>query len=332
MSETTTQEVATQSSVQSSPESAPQSTVSAAVETGKGASVSGSPQSVATEAGQAPQYQPNFKFKVLDQEKEFDEFVRGVIKDSDTEKKVRELYEKAYGLDVVKPKLHKTREELEAVRGEWTPIKESIEVLKTHVKNKDFDAFFKDLNIPEHMIMQWAVQKAQYNDLSPQDKQRYDSEIELRRRNSELERELSSTSSKASEASVNLKRMELDYSLQNPEVNQIMRDYDAQKGQVGAFRDEVIRYGIAMEASSGKDVSAKEAVEALLGLMGRVPGRSSGQMSPQPQSPETIQVPTKPVIPNLKSRSGVPVKKSPQSFDELRAQNMERIKQMQQGQ
>src|SRR5688500_3044500 len=56
---------------------------------------------------EVPQYTPNYKFKVMDEEKEFDDFLKGAIKTKEDEEKLRDIVTKAYGLDAHK-KTHET--------------------------------------------------------------------------------------------------------------------------------------------------------------------------------------------------------------------------------
>ena len=50
-------------------------------------------------------------------------------KDIETEKKARELYEKAYGLDIVKPRFNEVREKFKALNETHTSIMGSIQDL-----------------------------------------------------------------------------------------------------------------------------------------------------------------------------------------------------------
>lgn len=272
---------------------------------------------------QAPVYQPNFKYKVHDQEKEFDEFYRALVKDQDSEKRVREMHEKLFGFDVIKPKYEARTKELETLRQEYTPLKEGIQTLREHVGARDFDAFFQGLNIPKEWIIEWAAKTLSYENLSPEEKRRYDMEIETRRENSRLRKEAESYKSTAEQAKVQARQVELDTTLQSPEVNRVMQAFDQRAGKVGAFRDRVIREAQAIYFESGRDVSAKEAVESLMQVL--------GQVGPQSEPAQTVTQQTQPkppVIPNIKSRGGSPVKKHPRSFEELRQLAAERRKEL----
>ena len=70
----------------------------------------------------------------MDKEHEVPEFLRGVVKDAATEKQVRELVEKAIGLDYVKPKLEQTRQQLNTVGGQFQGVMGQIDEAKAPVR------------------------------------------------------------------------------------------------------------------------------------------------------------------------------------------------------
>lgn len=311
---------------QASPETAVEVPVTAPTEAPKEASAVAAPVVPTDKAvTEVPAYTPNFKYKAYDKEGEFDEFLRSVIKDKKTEEKIRDLYTRAEGLSEMKPRHEKTVGELARLRDEYNPIKQGIETLKQHVANKDFDAFFRDVNIPSEWVMQWVAQKLQYENLSPEDKKRYDDAIELRRQNSQLMKEREEFGTQAQNYQSQLKEFELNAILQAPETNQFMQEFDARQGKVGAFRQFVAQHAYATEMATGRDVSAKEAVDAVMALIGRP---AAAPAAVQPAAQET-QTQPKPVIPNIKSRGGSPVKKHAKTLDELRAYAQERIKEIQ---
>jgi hypothetical protein len=270
-------------------------------------------------------YTPNYKYKVHDQEKEFDELLRPIVKDAESEKKIREMHEKLFGFEVIKPKYEARTQELETIKKEYLPLKEGITQLKEYVAADDYDSFFQGVNIPEKKIMEWVAKKLQYQGLPPEEKARYDREVQLTRENAELKKASQGLQSESQQARTAARTVELDTALQSPEVNAVMQAFDSQVGKVGAFRDEVILRAQALYFQTGKDVTAKEAVESLLKLRGapnQVQTTPANPATPQPQQ-------TKPAaIPNIKSRGGSPVKKNPTSFEELRQRNAARLKEL----
>jgi len=280
---------------------------------------------VATETqgtdGEVTEYAPNFKFNIKDQEYEMDEWVRGMVKDKDTEDKFRDVFTKAYALDGIKESREKLQNEYEGVNKNYSEINQSLDILRDHVGNKDFDSFFKALNIPKEWVQQWMHQDLQRGQLPAEQQAQYDARLnavreatELRRTNNELTQQHEAFQRQAQET-------ELQTALQEPTVNQVMQNYDRKIGQVGAFREKVVAYAIGQYHATGRDLTAKEAINEIMSFT-NVHQAGVGQ-TPQAQS-QVVAPQNKPVIPNIQGRSSSPVKKAPKSIEELKAQ----VKQM----
>lgn len=292
----------------------------------------GAPPQPDVEAAAAPDpaaYTPNLKFSYSDptgkkNEVEFDEWIRPHIKSKEVEEKVRDLYSKAFGLDTIKSKNETLREEFTGLHGEYTGIRQGIDELKTHVANRDFDQFFQRLNIPNEMIYDWVRSKIAYENL-PQDQKRiYDEAISSRRRASDLERDQGNYQALYQDQLSRSKQLEVDMEISKPGISQLVQEYDNARGRTGAFLDQLVIHAYSQEQLTGRQVSAAEAVQSLLGLMGKTPGVNPGNGAPAPQAPQVLQpsqVPSNqkpiPVIPNIRARGSSPVKKVPQNLREL---------------
>ncbi|GAG39911.1 unnamed protein product, partial [marine sediment metagenome] len=57
---------------------------------------------VEAETEQQTEYEPNFNYSVKSESHEFDEWIRPLVKDTESEEHVRQLYTRAKGLDHVK--------------------------------------------------------------------------------------------------------------------------------------------------------------------------------------------------------------------------------------
>ena len=265
---------------------------------------------------EAAAFQPNLAFRANNKELQFDDWMASAITDADKESRVRELYEKAYGLDEIKPRAEATLKEYNDYKGHAQPMLDAVEQLKTDVANKDFEAFFRNTNIPPEWIYKWVQDKVNYQQLSQEEKAQQDNYVEANRRSSSLENERDHYQDQAETAMVSQRTQELDYELAKPEVNQVMQNFDQRMGRVGAFRDEVITRGQTAHANgTGRDISAQEAVNGVLALMGR--SAAPQALAPSPTVGATQQ--SKPVIPHIKGRGTSPVNKTALSFDDLRA-------------
>lgn len=256
---------------------------------------------------QALAYTPNFRFKFTDSskdethEREFDDFVKGVIKDADTEKKVRELYEKAYGLDYVKPKLAQTREQYKAVQQEYQELQQGLQELSGFMQRGDLDSFFSAIRVPQEKIFQYVLDKLNYQGLSPEQKKAYDESRELQSRAYLQEKRLAEMEASLQQQAVQARTLELESALGNSEVRSIAEQYDARVGRPGAFREEVIRRGQMAYFSTGADIPVSQAIQETLSTVGRLisPQAMAQQGQQTGMSGTAPAQTTQPVIPNV---------------------------------
>jgi hypothetical protein len=103
-------------------------------------------------------YKPNFKFKALGKEMEIDKFLHDAIKDAESEKKIRELYEKAHGLDYIKPMRDRLQEENQALVQEKQGMDYQLKALSHFVQTDNMGAFFQALKIPEDKVLKYALE------------------------------------------------------------------------------------------------------------------------------------------------------------------------------
>lgn len=278
------------------------------------------PAQAAGDAGVPAEYTPNYKFKVMDEEKEFDEWLRPVLKDADTEKKVRELYEKAYGLDYVKPKYEGLKKDYDTMKGTWDTVSSDLKKLGNLVKNQDYGSFFSAFNLKDEDIMRYALERLEYYEM-PEDKRKaYDAQA---KRNVELEnlrQENERLSSQAEEQETAKLNSEIDAAVGAEHVKSLAKAFDARAGKAGAFRSAVVAHAIAQFQLHGKDLAPNEAVESLIQMYGL-----SSVQAQEPQgeeaAAETAQQPPerKPTLPKNATRTqSTPVKAKVKSLADLR--------------
>lgn len=265
-----------------------------------------------------PEYVPNLKFKAFDEEKEFDEWVKPLIKSKEEEEKFRDLYSRAHGIERYKSDFHTTKQEV-------TNLKQGIESLKEHLRNDDFDSFFQETNIPMDKVWNWVKQKLAYSELSPEEKQRYDETWRLKRERSQLSKTNQTVTSQFQEAQVRQKQLELDYVCSTPDVSQAMKSFDERIGKSGAFVDFVIQKGLAKEQLTGRECSVQEAVQEVMSLIKAFGGNQVAQAAAANANGVVAAKGTKPLLPNIQGKAVSPVKKKPGSFKELRAQVESRL-------
>lgn len=273
------------------------------------------------ETTEESKYTPNFKFKVLDKEHEVDDFLKTSIKDADTEKKVRELYEKAYGLDAVKEDRSKLKESLTQEREKFAQTEQALQELGGHVNRGDFDSFFESLNIPKHKILEYAVELVKREQWTPEQKAAWQQSRQVQDSAKTFEMQNQELQQRQQEFAVQQRSFELSQAMTKPDVVSLAQAYDAGTGNPGAFRDFVIRIGQA-HAAQGKDIPAEQAVAEAMSHL-RAANPQLGMQTMPSSTSKVVQPSSKPVIPNIQGRGTTPVKSTVKSLDDIKRRAQE---------
>lgn len=292
---------------------APVETTSAAASTPAATPAVGTPM-----VPETPAYNPNYKFKVMDQEKEFDEYLRPVIKDIDTEKKIRELYEKAYGLDHVKPKYESLKTQFEDVNGKYTTVAQDLQKLGIHLKNNDLQSFFGAFQLSDEQILKYAIDRLNYYDLPPEKQQELDAQGARNAQLAQLQQENQQFKQWKEQQETQQMRNELDQTLNAQHVAPIVMSFDQRAGKPGAFMEAVVNYARAEFARLGKDLTPAEAVQGFVTTF----GLNAQAASPQPAveqavdgNPQSAQRAA--TLPKIPASGASPVKQKVKSLADL---------------
>ena len=268
-----------------------------------------------------PGYTPNYKFKAMGKEHEFDEFVRGAIKDQEHEAKLRSIYEKAHGLDFMKGRFNETREHLRTRETELGSITNELKEVGSYISKKDYGSFLKKFNIPENDMLEWAVQYAQRKQLPPEQQQVYDAQDAAQTQLRDVQKQNEWLQEQYRSQMAQIRQSELNQALADQSISEFTNSYDERVGQQGAFQMEVVRRGALHYQMTGQDLPPAEVVKQTLFALGW-----QGQTQQGTQQPSNVtRMPTQgmvngkpPVIPNVSGKSVSPVKKAPKSLDDLR--------------
>lgn len=258
-----------------------------------------------------PAYQPNYNYKVLQEEREFPEWARGVIKSEDDERNYRDLFEKAEGLEHVKARRELVERENKEIKEHWTPIIEKATGLNKAMQERDLDTVFENLGLTENDIFGYAKQRLDLRE-NPQQLQAHNEMRQIQARNRELELQNQQTQAQANEMAVQQRSWELGQALSNPVNAPMVQAFDARQSQPGAFRDEVIRRG-QYYASQGRDVPVNDLVAEMTKIVGWNP-----QQAPAPSSVPPNQSPVTQTLPNMRGSGSSPAKMVPKSTEDLR--------------
>lgn len=279
---------------------------------------------------QAQVYTPNFKFKVMDKEHEISEMFRPLIKDPETEKQIKELHEKAYGLDTVKNRFNETREQFKAVKQKADQYDSQLNELRETFKRGDLESWFKMMGVPEEKILQYVINKAQYQQLPPEQRKVLDEKRAAEQKAFALEKERAQYQQQIQEQGRQAKQFALQVELAKPDVKAFSDQFNARAGTPEAFFEEVRRTGeYAWFQSNGQvDLTPEQAIQQVMARWGALAKPAEAPiippqgMSQQPMAAPQAQAPVKreaPAIPNVAGRQSNSVAKSkPRSIADLK--------------
>lgn len=264
------------------------------------------------EQPEVPAYQPTYKFKVKDQELEFDDMFKPLVTSKEAEAKIREFHEKYHGIEEVKKHRDEIRQNWESYRQNYEPVLNQLKTASQLYQRGDMDAVLETLGMDRNAVLEWSRRQQAIESLSPQARAEYDRQRQAEREGYSFQQEAQTYREQLNQLRREAKISEINQALSSPEAIGLQQSFDQRLGQ-GAFRKEMIRRGQLHQAQTGEDKHAGEILKEMIDLFGY-------QASPQAQAPTQAQAPLKkqvPVIPVTKSSGSSSVKAMPKTFDEM---------------
>ena len=261
-----------------------------------------------------PAYNPNYKFKAYQKEYEIDEWARAYIKDEETEKKFKKLYERAYGYDFKSQKHDELKSEFEKVRESYDQTDKALKTLSGYVQENDFDSFFDGLNIPKNKVLEYALELVKREQMPPDQRQQWEANQQARHAAKYYQAQNEQLLANQQAFAVQQRTFELDNALQSAEAKPIVEAYNAGMGSPDAFKEYVIQIGQAF-AARGQDIPAQQAISEAMKHLRAINPSLGVQTASQVQ---VVQPSSKPTIPNIQGRGTSAVKTTVRSLDDLK--------------
>jgi hypothetical protein len=268
-----------------------------------------------------PSFMADFKFKAGGKEFEIPEKFRALITDEASQKEVVEIMEKAYGLDDLKPRHLKQKEQLEYLSKEVIPQYQKQdklinELAKLH-DTGDFESFFERLGTDEKKLQEWMYNKLT---LTPDQKALHNEKRELQKQLYERETENQALSQTAEAAKREIQQAQeqktleaLDFTVKNSEHKDVAISFDEMNGE-GSFKNKVIQYAAFVEQTEGKVLTPQEAVAGFTKFANITPAMAKPVQSGSQAAPKE-----KPTLPVTTAKAYSPTGKQVTSIKELRA-------------
>jgi hypothetical protein len=270
-----------------------------------------------------PAYTPNFKYKAALQEKEVDEFWRGLIKDADSEKKVKEALTKLDGFEFVKQSRDKVQQQFESLSQDYQSQNEVVQRVEGALQRGDLSSAFRQLGLKDEDVFKWTQQRLQMMEMPAEQRKAFEDAESLREQQLMMKEQMTQYQKLYEDQAVQARTMQLDFVLSRPEIAQAAQGWDTLQGQPGSFRDLVIQEAQTAYYQTGRDLTAEQAAQAVMQKFGRVLSSGGQQQAPQAQvtpnqTPQVMAPQAKPVIPNVSGKGASPIKKAPKNLDDLK--------------
>jgi hypothetical protein len=269
-----------------------------------------------------PVFNPNFKYQALKKEFEVEEWLRGAVKDQDTEKKIKDLLTKSHAFEDYKTKNESLSQTYNEVLDGYKALDTDVKRVMGFRNNGDLTNFFAALKISKNDVFDWARQQIQLEEASPEERANHQRQAQDRERLYSLEQQNSHALGLYEQASLQARTVQLDMCLNRQDVSEKASSWDQRVGKIGAFRELVIGEARLALATEQVDLSAEEAVERAIQKYGKFlevtpPAQSVSGNVTAPVTAVTAAK-DKPVIPVINSGAKSPVRKQVKSIDDIK--------------
>jgi hypothetical protein len=268
-----------------------------------------------------PAYTPDFKVKIKGKEHEIDEMFRGLIKDPETEKKVKEVFEKAYGIEAVKADRTALKSEYEGFKSQVIPHLQVLDQFTTLRDSGNLGAAFQVAGISDEQIFEYAIQKLEM-EKNPVLAKTYTAQQAEAQKTLELQRKVAMYEQQTAQTEEQRFNQELEESIGANQA--LVAQVNAKFGSEDFFRDEVIQYGL-MQHNRGKMITPSEATAAVVNKYKQLFPATSAPQAAAPVNPQVApSTPQRPAtMPNVGNSNVSPVAKKVRSMDDLFAAQKE---------
>jgi hypothetical protein len=287
---------------------------------------------VVAAATDKPAYEPNYKYKAFGKERELDPMFRDLIKDPESEKKVKEVFTRADAFDDMKSQKEAVSSEYQRLNQQHAALDKDVRRVANFINNGDVGNTLAALRISDDAVLNYLRQKAEVANLSPFQQQAFQQAQMQRMQEFDQQEQMKQLQENYANERRETRVMQLDYTLDSPDVSPQAQAWDAKMGQAGAFKHLVIETAGNHFRMTNQDLSPRDAVQLTLQKYGRLleqPQASQAQVVPAANqqigaaSPQPVAQGAKPVIPAVAGRGASPIKQAPKSIKDLKRMGAE---------
>lgn len=221
------------------------------------------------------EYKPNLDFKVYDKEHKFPEWAVPFIKDKQSEEQMRDLFSRAYGLDGLKSKYEKSKEQIQNYTQIESKFNNQTQQLKQllSLRDNDMGAFLQGVGVTDEMLFNHfeALKRAKEDPIFAaqyknglEAKQKY---LKVSQEQEELRQQIEGIKAEK-ELVMKERHINSFESVYNqPSIRDFATKYDKVRGEE-AFKNEVIEMGDYLFNRDGKYYPPQEVFKLVMDKYG----------------------------------------------------------------
>lgn len=264
------------------------------------------------EAGETPlaaapipsSFQPNFKYRHNDGEQEIEEFWRPLIKDKESEAKIREACQKLSAFEEYKGYKQQAQQ-----AGEWKDTVSEVTQLQELYQAKKHEELLERIGYDDEALFNIVREKIARRNMPPEQKAAYEEkkqrEIAFRQLSSQNE-EYKNRLVQETASRINY---QIDTELEKPQYQTLAEKFEVTNGK-GSFRDYVISRGEILSNRAGVTVLPSD---VLSGIM-----KEYSAFMPSSAESQVAHKNKLNVVPNVRSAGSSPEKTQVKGLDDIR--------------
>ena len=276
---------------------------------------------------ETPEYVPNTKYNVKGKEFDLPDWAKASLKSADNEKEIKEIFEKAAGIDHIKQKHQELYTQNQKVNDDFKNLANGVQELRDTYQEATktgnllmLDGFFQKLNIPFPVLLNYLQQKVQFQELPEEQQRMFYGSIEAQKRTRELESQNQMLTESQSAAQSQARAMQLQSIVSRQDVAPVVNHFDSLPGRKpGDFWNLVKEHGEYTWYKSGGqvDLSPEEAVQQVIQKLS-MSAPQAQQMQQQQSSQRVVEAHKGASLPNVNSKSSAsPMKKKVKTEEDI---------------
>jgi len=203
-------------------------------------------------------FEPNYSYKVKDEEFEFDDRVKSIIKTKEDEDYFRDIYTRADGINTYKQKISDYESKVNELTDGVNELSNGFHRIKELRDNDNIQELMHTLGIKEESIVNYALELAKQQALPQEERERINKVQTFERENRELKTRLNSletqfqTTAQQSEA-------QRDFQELTNVVSENSNLAKAMESKGLNLQSEIINTGMSEFGRRGQDISIQDA-------------------------------------------------------------------------